>query len=271
MSEPFGKGEKEMKISVYIASNKPYAFPADPVYLPIQVGRQLSTDSFTEVTDGTGDNISEKNKTYCELTALYWMWKNDRDSDYLGLCHYRRYFAGRRFGKKRDRILTGPSIESIFAKNPVAVIVPKKRNYLWDTLYSHYAHTHGAEHLDIARQILVARCPEYVGAFDRTMKRHTAYMFNMFIMSRESVAAYSKWLFDVLEEMESRIDTSEMSAFDARLFGRVSELLFNVWLEKNRMSCVAVGYVNLSKTRWAGKIKAYLSSKFFGKKLEQSY
>lgn len=260
-----------MKVSVYIASTKPYDFPTDSIYVPIHVGKVFSADGFTSTADDTGDNISNKNKTYCELTALYWMWKNDRDSDYLGLCHYRRYFAGKRFGNKKGRILSGEAIQKIFESNPNAVIVPKKRNYLWDTLYSHYANTHDAAHLDIARQIVKERCPEYTAAFDRTMKRHKAHMFNMFIMSRELTDKYCEWLFDILDEAEKRIDTSEMSAFDARLFGRVSELLFNVWLNKTQAKCVAVGYVNLSKTKWFGKIGAYISAKIFGKKLKQSY
>lgn len=260
-----------MKVSVYIASNKPYAFPADSSYIPIHVGKCFSNENFTTVADSSGDNISHKNKTYCELTALYWMWKNDKVSDYLGLCHYRRYFAGRRFGKKQDRILSGDVIQRIFEKNPIAVIVPKKRNYLWDTLYSHYANTHSAVHLDIARLVIETHCPDYIGAFDQTMKQHKAHMFNMFIMSKESVSEYCEWLFDILEEIENRIDTTNLSAFDARLFGRVSELLWNVWLNKNKLQTVQVGYVNLSKTKWFGKIKAYISAKFFGKKLEQSY
>lgn len=260
-----------MNVSVYIASTKPYDFPLDPLYVPIHVGKVFSVNRFTDIADDTGDNISRKNKTYCELTALYWMWKNDKDSDYLGLCHYRRYFAGKRFGEKKERILSGNAVWKMFKKDPDAVIVPKKRNYLWDTLYSHYANTHNAAHLDIARQIIQDRYPDYSEAFDRTMKQHKAHMFNMFIMNRELTDKYCEWLFDVLSEMENKIDTSKMSAFDARLFGRVSELLFNVWLSHNQLQAVSVGYVNLSKTKWIGKIKAYISAKFFGKKLEQSY
>ncbi len=260
-----------MKITVYIASNKPYNFPTDRVYMPIHVGKSYSSESFTPVADNTGNNISVKNKTYCELTALYWMWKNDKASDYMGLCHYRRYFAGKRFGNKRDRILSGEAIKRIFESTPSAVIVPQKRNYLWDTLYSHYANTHEASHLDIARQVVEARCPDYLKSFDLTMKQHKAYMFNMFIMSRELTSEYCTWLFDILGELEAKIDTSNMNSFDARLFGRVSELLFNVWLNKNQLQTVTAGYVNLSKTKWFGKIKAYISAKFLGKKLEKSY
>ena len=65
--------------------------PEDKIYLPIHVGRVEKAD-LGYLGDDTGDNISAKNANYCELTGLYWAWKNLK-CDYIGLCHYRRYFA----------------------------------------------------------------------------------------------------------------------------------------------------------------------------------
>ncbi len=59
--------------------------------IPIQVGAALTGERICEVRDNTGDHISEKNREYCELTALYWIWKNT-SSQYAGLCHYRRHY-----------------------------------------------------------------------------------------------------------------------------------------------------------------------------------
>lgn len=81
-------------IRVAVASHKPYWIPSDPVYLPIHVGAALSNkaiDGFQR--DDEGDSISCLNPRYCELTALYWLWRNDT-SDYKGLVHYRRHFVG---------------------------------------------------------------------------------------------------------------------------------------------------------------------------------
>lgn len=59
--------------------------------IPIQAGAVLTQVRMSGVCDASGENISEKNQEYCELTALYWIWKNDT-SEYAGLCHYRRHF-----------------------------------------------------------------------------------------------------------------------------------------------------------------------------------
>ena len=62
------------------------------VYMPLQVGKALSDVDLGVQGDDEGDNISTKNPNYCELTGLYWAWKNLKDADYIGLAHYRRYF-----------------------------------------------------------------------------------------------------------------------------------------------------------------------------------
>ena len=80
-----------MDIKILIAMHKPYWTPEDDVYLPLQVGSALHPH-FLPVTDDSGDNISAKNPGYCEMTGLYWAWKNLK-ADYVGLCHYRRYFG----------------------------------------------------------------------------------------------------------------------------------------------------------------------------------
>ncbi|MDR1768740.1 MAG: DUF4422 domain-containing protein, partial [Propionibacteriaceae bacterium] len=82
-----------MDLQVFVAAHKPYQFPDDPAYLPVQVGRALSEADLGITGDDTGDNISGRNQTYCELTGLYWAWRNTSHEAY-GLAHYRRYFAG---------------------------------------------------------------------------------------------------------------------------------------------------------------------------------
>ena len=153
--------------------------------------------------------------------------------------------------------------------NPV--IVPKKRNYYIETLYSHYAHTFDGKHLDIARQIISEKTPEYLSAFDKVMKQRSGYMFNMFIMSKEYVNEYCEWLFKILDCMYEQIDISDYTAFEARLFGRVSELLFNVWLEYKNIQPKEVPFMYMAKVDLIQKGISFLQAKFFGKKYEKSF
>ena len=78
-----------MNINILVVTHKPHWMPKDKIYLPILVGNSSIKEKY--LRDNTGENISSKNKNYCELTAMYWAWKN-LQSDYIGLCHYRRYF-----------------------------------------------------------------------------------------------------------------------------------------------------------------------------------
>ena len=92
------------KIQVYVVSHSEEDIrdiDANEIYVPLFVGRD-GKDNLGFVSDDTGDNISGKNSSYCELTGLYWMWKNS-DADIIGLVHYRRYFAKWRLGKRLER------------------------------------------------------------------------------------------------------------------------------------------------------------------------
>ena len=260
-------------IKLLVATHKLYEMPSDKeLYLPIHVGAQ-GKESIGFCGDNTGNHISELNSCYCELTGLYWAWKN-LNYDYLGLVHYRRYLTtqSRKFheGINIDEVvLSKKEIEKLLENN--SVIVPKKRNYYIETLYSHYAHTFDGKHLDIARQIISEKTPEYLSAFDKVMKQRSGYMFNMFIMSKEYVNEYCEWLFKILDCMYEQIDISDYTAFEARLFGRVSELLFNVWLEYKNIQPKEVPFMYMAKVDLIQKGISFLQAKFFGKKYEKSF
>ena len=91
------------------------------------------------------------------------------------------------------------------------------------------------EPLDETRNIIEEKYPKYLYEFDRLKKRSSAHMFNMFIMKKDLLNGYCKWLFDVLFELEKRVDSTKYSAFHARFFGRVSELLLDVYLKTNNI------------------------------------
>lgn len=257
-----------MDIKIIIAAHKKSFVPQDDIYLPLQVGAGCNAEiGFTK--DNTGDNISNKNPAFCELTGLYFAWKNLK-CDYLGLVHYRRYFKGGNHGRDiMQKVLSRAETEKLLKK--CDIILPKKRNYYIETLYSHYEHTMYVEPLDITGQIIKENHPEYFSEFERLKKRRSAHIFNMFIMKKEISDKYCKWLFDILFELERRMDKVSYDPFHARFYGRISELLLDVYLNTNGLSFAEVPVLYTEPINWRKKITGFLKAKFFGKKYNESF
>lgn len=252
-----------MDIKILVATHKKYWMPNDDVYLPLHVGREGKAD-LGYLGDNTGDNISSKNANYCELTGLYWAWKNLK-CDYVGLCHYRRYFARENIHtdnleKKKTAILHRKDYEKLLQEYDV--ILPVKRNYYVETVRSQYEHAHNKRDIDETKRIVLELYPEYSEAFEKVMGRTKLYILNMFVMKKQQFDEYCSWLFSILFELEKRIDISSYNMYEARVFGFIAERLFNVWLEKQQLKVKDVPVINLEKVNWLRKIYKFLQRKF---------
>lgn len=257
------------KIKIIVATHKKYDMPSDKMYLPVQVGAE-GKESLGYKTDNKGDNISLKNPNFCELTGLYWAWKNLKE-DYIGLAHYRRHFASKKVNKKdlTNSVLTHKEADKILDETDI--IVPNLRKYYIENLYSHYANTLYVEPLDITGQIIEDKYPEYKAEFDKFKKRTSAHMFNMFIMKKDKLNEYCTWLFDILFELEKRVDNSQYDAFHARFYGRVSELLLDVWLNTKGYNYKEVKVISMEKVDWIKKGTSFLKAKFKKEKYGKSF
>lgn len=254
-----------LNIKILIAAHKKYWMPDDDVYLPVHVGAAGKADlGYTR--DDTGDNISEKNPNFCELTALYWAWKN-LDADYVGLVHYRRYFSHTQWAMttetKRRNILHSDDFQRLLQAAPV--IVPGKRNYVIETTQSQYEHAHYSGDLKAVKELLHQQCPQYDPAFELVMQRTWGHRFNMFVMRRDYYDAYCSWLFSLLFELEKRLDISQYDAYQARVYGFLAERLLDVWLETNHVPYVEQRVSFLEKQNWLKKGGKFLKRKFFAK------
>ena len=254
-----------------MATHKRYWMPNDSIYFPLQVGAAVNKTksgkplSLGYSKDSTGDNISSKNANYCELTGLYWAWKN-MNADYLGLVHYRRHFSVvkgllRKSVFKENRVLTGRQLKTLLKDNDI--ILPKKRYYFIESNYSQYVHAHNEIDLTTTRDILEEKYPDYLDSYDKVMKRTYGHRFNMFIMKKQLMDEYCSWLFDILFELENRLDISGYSANDARVFGFVSERLLDVWIEKNALDYKEIPYIFMENQNWLKKGGNFLKRKFF--------
>ena len=262
-----------MNIIIFVAAHKKYQMPQDSIYTPLHVGAQGKEQIPGFTPDNTGDNISSKNPYYCELTGLYWAWKNSK-ADYIGLCHYRRYFsAAKHIPKTEDEkfkvVLNSGQAEKLLST--ADVILPKKRNYFIETIYNHYKHTMFIEPFDIAGNVIKEKYPEYVYEFEQLKHTTKMHAFNMFIMKKELLDRYCTWLFDILGEVEKKVDTSQYSDFHKRFFGRISERLLDVWIKTNKIQYAEIPVIDMQNINWANKIKSFLVAKFTGKRYEKSF
>ena len=265
--------------------------PDDPLYRPLLVGSHFFQaehsdtklpDSFS--LDNTGKNISKKNHNYSELTGLYWLWQNQalKDQDpnsFYGLVHYRRFLSK----INHKEILTKDYLKSLLYdadKNiKYDIILPKKRKYYIESLYNHYAHTLHIGPLDKTRQIIQDRHPEYLPEFDRLKIRRSAHMFNIFIMRKGVFNEYCNFLFDILMNLEKTLTKAEINQYDefhARFFGRISELLLDVFLYTKypnldqKTNILELKIIETEPVNWCNKITSFLLAKFFGRKYHKS-
>lgn len=251
-----------MKVKVIVATHKNYVMPADPMYLPVFVGKDLHPGvNHTFQGDNTGENISKKNPHYNELTALYWGWKN-LDVDALGLVHYRRYLS-LKGGKQLANVLTEQ--ETIDLLKQVDVILPKRRNYYVETNESHYLHAHEHAPFETMRKVIQEDYPGYAESFETVMQRTWAHMFNMFIMKQAPLNEYCTWMFDVLAKVEAQTNLTGYSVYEQRVYGFLSELLLDVWLDQHpEYRTTEVKYVFMEHTNWLKKGGKFLLRKVVG-------
>ena len=251
-----------MKITMIVAAHKPYRMPEDPMYLPLHVGRAGKDLDLGFQGDDTGDNISEKNPSFCELTGLYWAWKN-LDADYIGLSHYRRYFRGHKGRDKWSCILSGSEARALL--RDADVVLPKPRNYFIETVYDQYVHAHPAAPLDLALELASKTGPAYARAAQALKTKRKTHIYNMFLMKREIFDGYCRWLFNILFEVERQVDVSGYSSYDRRVFGFLAERLLDVYLEGSGIPYREAPVMFMEEQNWLKKGGAFLRRKFFGK------
>lgn len=227
--------------------------PRDKMYLPIHAGKANKKDIGFQ-GDDTGDNISLQNPYFNELSAIYWAWKN-LDADAVGVAHYRRHFSQANhfvqfFRGKWNCILTEEKAEKLLSKNDI--ITAGKRLYLVETNESHFCNAHNPKEIELMRQIISERCPDYSDAFETMLKRRWAHMFNMFIMKKDRFDDFCSWMFDLMFEFKNRIDMTDYKQSEKRAF--ISELLLDVYLIKNQYPYREVNVMYMEKQNWPKKI-----------------
>lgn len=180
-----------------------------------------------EFTDNTLDNISEKNANFCELTAQYWIYKNCH-SDYVGLVHYRRFFYKNPWSFLFKNVMdTNWAIRKL---SKYDVILPEPL-VLKKNIYDAYCKGHHKRDLDLTGEIIKNKYPEYYDSFLRLKKTNKYCCCNMIVTSKEVYDDYSEWLFNILFELEKKVDITEYDDYQKRVYGFLSERLLNVYFD----------------------------------------
>lgn len=194
------------------------------------------------VVDSCGESIYLKNPNYCELTAVYWIWKNT-NTNIKGFCHYRRFFTKNTLIYDEKKVLGIDEIDDFLYKYPKAVIVPEKKYYNISAkeLYLRCGYE---KDLDTTRRIISEKYPEYLETYDKLMKANYGYITNMMIARKEVFDSYCRWLFEILFAIEENTDLNGYSKEEARIYGYISERLLGVWLEKNKIKTIEFQSIN---------------------------
>lgn len=242
-----------MKLSLYVCHHKASRFLTGYGFRPIHVGKQNSFHDIGCSGDDKGEHISPRNPFYCELTAQYWIWKNDEESDVVGLMHYRRHFN---FSERQDfsedqwGCVPEEQIDDVYQDKfglreekvkaclgSADVILPRS----WDVrsvgcknIYDHYraAPSLNISDYDEALKVLREKYPEFGSAADKYNRSCFGYFNNMYVMRRPLFDHYSKWLFSILFELEERIDLAGYDREQRRVFGHISERLLGIYFTK---------------------------------------
>lgn len=209
-------------IKIYSMTHKKFEVPADSMYCPLHVGKAGGSD-LGYPGDDTGDNISDLNCYYSELTGLYWIWKNVKNIDYVGTCHYRRYLIN-----SEDQVLTRREYEGLLSDYD---IVTTKKIRLNASYYAGFSANHNIKALDSAGEVIKEMYPQIYPVFERLVNKRETYFANMLVTSKTLFDRYAEWLFSIFFEVQKRIDLeTDEDAYHKRIFGFISEFLLLVWV-----------------------------------------
>lgn len=182
---------------------------------PIQAGADISEDRVARLLDNTGDNISRKNKQYCEMSATYWVWKNT-DHDWKGIEHYRRHLL------VRPEILHG----EVDAVLPLPYICYPNTMAQFGRFVSENVQQ---ALLKALRELHSDKYEDYL----KILYGKYQYTYNLVCARSEVFDAYCEWFFNITEYMETLANEVPEIA-STRALSYVAEVLTNLYFMYNQ-------------------------------------
>lgn len=264
----------ETRFFVYYYKKGP-TLPLDSMYQPVMAGNALLKEKANITGDDTGENISEKNPYYSELTGIYWAWKNT-SQPVTGSCHYRRFFTVRPepflyrakrllyflvgLNRKRHGLIYTRNTKLFASKilnrqelnkllNSFDAILPQARKLKY-TVKTHYSRYHDIRDLELLESILTEKYPAYLPALHQVLGGKKLYANNMFVLKEKHYQEFMSWWFELLFEFERRIDLADYNDYQKRILGFMAERLLNVWFAYKKLDCVELPVIYFKKFKF---------------------
>ena len=187
----------------------------------IQAGAALTEMRLSDgiLTDASGVNISSWNKQFCELTVLYWIWKN-AVKDVVGMVHYRRHF-----------ILPADWCERLETYS-IDVILPTPL-YVAPSIAGNYNSRHDPSDWEYMREYLKEQDEKFFQDAEDFFGGNLYSPCNMFVMRKNVLNDLCEWLFPVLEAVAVHGGQKEDNYLN-RYPGFISERLISYFFERYR-------------------------------------
>lgn len=232
----FDKILQNRKFEMYVVTTHLDTFQKGDIqaggYIPIQAGCALTDLRKGVLCDNKDQNISEKNRNYCECTALYWIWKNTKNQDYVGLSHYRRLL-----------MLNDSSMEYI-KKNDVQIVVGLP-HFTISTIKDFFLDRISTYDWDLMKQFVTEADDEYEGIFESYAKGHFYIPCNLCLMQREWFDKYCEFAFTIAEKIEKIYDMKHVCRQD-RFMGYIFENLLSLFVMRYGKE-INIGYTEIER------------------------
>ena len=195
---------------------------------PLQVGASCTDIRIADLTDNKGENISEKNGNYSELSGLYWVWRNKlsvrgcaegEDGQYYGLGQYRRMLEF-----SEDDLLR-------LRDNEVDAVLPYPMPYE-PNIHAHHERYLREKDWKALLTALRELEPEYADAFHSVLEQQYLYNYNVILARKPVLREYCDWLFPILERTEELSVPKGCERAD-RYIGYMGETLETLYFIKN--------------------------------------
>jgi hypothetical protein len=256
-----------MQIKLFICCHKPYSFPKSNVIIPVYVGKAITKQNLGFIGDDTGDNISQKNPYFSELTATYWVWKNI-EADVVGIFHYRRFLNLKTLDTKFHKItplfascygVTQENISSLLSEYDVILPFMLDKRKDGKSVYDVYKQDHIQRDMDLVLEIIKKKYHKMSKIADEMINYSTQiYACNIIIAKKSLFDKYATWLFDILFEVEKNIqkDVLTRNKYQKRVYGFLSERMTRIFIEYEKQNDgikikeVPMMYEENNKIKW---------------------